>query len=1103
MKRIYISNQLILVFFFALFCGTIGFSQGVTTSSIQGQVNDQNGEALIGANLTAVHTPTGTFYGVSTDINGNYRIDNMKVGGPYKITISYTGQESIEITDIYLRLGEPYKGTFVMGESTVLLNEVVVLATAGSLGENSGTSTQISTEAIEKMPTLNRDLSDFTRLTPQASNAGEGTSFGGINNRYNAIYVDGAVNNDVFGLAGSGTNGGQTGISPFSIDIIDQLQVVLSPYDVTYGGFAGAGINAVTKSGTNQFKGTAYYFMQNESLVGKTNGELTDRLNSDREKVAEFNQSTYGASLGGPIVKDKVFFFANVELQDDVTPVPFDVANYTSQDATRAQESDLSNLSEFVNSQYGYNPGTFGDTEDELQGLKIFGKLDFNLNKTNTLTLRHNYTKAEQFNRNGGSASRIQYSNNGIFFPTTTNSSALELNSRFGSNMSNNLIIGYTSVNDDRDPLGDPFPFVIIFDEAGGSINFGSEQFSTANVLEQKIFTITDNFKLYKGKHTFTFGTHNEFYDIRNVFLAWNFGEYEFDSLEDFYNASPVGTNTPIGPSTGLGRASDYTRIYSLVDDIAGDNTAAAAEFGAMQLGFYAQDEISINDKFTLTAGLRLDIPILTDDPEEAPRFNDEVLPRLFSAYPEFDGNVEAGKAPDGQLMISPRVGFNYEVNEKGTLRGGIGIFTSRIPFVWPGAMYNTNGLTSTFIGGFAIPDIVFRPDVQDQYTYDSPTVPSGDMNLFTNDFKYPQVLRGNLGYDSEIGDGWNTSLEVSYTKTLNNVRYTNLNTSAQIEGRLTGSGDDRPIFVNSEIDDDDFTAVYLASNTDQGYAINVTGSVNKEIVKNLNFSLAYTFGDSYALFEGTSSQNSSQWRGAVSVNGRNDASYGRSDFALGSRVITSIDYKAIWTENVSTTFSIFYNGQSGLPMSYVIGGSSAARNLNNERGSTSRWRSLVYVPADQNDINLIDIVDGDGNVTSSAAQQWANLDAFIEDDKHLSDRRGKYAEKNGGRAPWVNMIDIAIRQDFGADLGGNDHRFQISLDIFNVANLLNKNWGTRYNIPGDFNNYELLNFEGFEADGTTPQYTYRETSTGTDTYDISDLTSRWRARLGFRYIFN
>ena len=426
-------------------------AQGVTTSSINGQVKDNQGESLIGANIVATHIPSGTFYGTSTDLNGLYRIPNMKVGGPYKIEVSYTGYGTQTIDNVYLRLGEAQKFAFDMAEEGVTLDELVVLATAGTTGQNSGTSTQISTEAIEKMPTLSRNISDYTRLTPQASNAGSGTSFGGINNRFNAIYVDGAVNNDVFGLASSGTNGGQTGIAPFSIDIIDQFQVVLSPYDVTYGGFAGGGINAVTKSGTNNLEGTAYYFWQNEGLVGDTNGEQINREGGDAEDVDEFDQRTYGFSLGGPIVKNKAFFFANVELQDDETPSPFNVSTYQG----GASEADLNNLSNVLRNTYGYDPGTFGNTSDQLEGLKLFGKLDFNLNDANKLTLRHQYTKAEEFDRNGGNNGLINFSNNGIFFPATTNSSALELNTMIGNKMSNNLIIGYTQVEDNRDPLSE------------------------------------------------------------------------------------------------------------------------------------------------------------------------------------------------------------------------------------------------------------------------------------------------------------------------------------------------------------------------------------------------------------------------------------------------------------------------------------------------------------------------------------------------------------------------------------------------------------------------------------------------------------------------
>ena len=1070
-----------LVYLLLFLLPIIGFSQGTTTGSISGQISDQNGESLIGSTLTAIHGPSGTFYGVATDLDGSFRIDNMRVGGPYQITATYVGQADKVIDNVYVRLGEKKRLNIVMQQGGVELDEILVTASSSSVGESSGTSTQISTEDIEKMPTLDRDISDYARLTPQANTSNGGIQFAGINNRYNAIYVDGAVNNDVFGLAGSGTNGGQTGISPFSIDIIDQLQIVLSPYDVTLGGFAGGGINAVTKSGTNCLSGTAYYFLKNQNLTGKTNQELVDRFNlGDRTRVADFTEKTYGASLGGPIIKNKAFFFVNAEIQKDQTPSPFAIETYTSESG-RASVADLDNLRNVLMNQYGYDAGTFGDTSDDVDGLKLFGKIDVNLNDRHNLTLRHNYTKAEQFNRNSGGSRTVNFSNNGVFFPTVTNSSAIELNSRFSDKVSNNLIIGYTSVNDDRDPLGDPFPYVII-DDNGGQIRFGSEQFSTANVLNQKIFTITDNLKFYKGKHTFTLGTHNEFYDIRNVFLAWNFGEYEFDSLDDFINGNS---------------ASDYTRVYSLVDNVSGDETAAAAEFGAMQLGFYAQDEIAVSNNLTISAGLRLDIPIITDDPAEAPRFNSEVLPRLAASYDLAD-NVTAGQAPDGQLMWSPRLGFTYQMDDQvSKLRGGIGVFTSRIPFVWPGAMFNTNGLSSTFIGGFAIDDIQFRPDVQNQYTYETPRIPSGDMNLFTNDFKYPQVFRGNLAYDTQLGSGWAVSVEGIYTKTLNNILYTNINTSTAVDFNLTGSGDNRPVFDRSEIDEDDFGAVYVASNTNQGYGYNLTGTVAKRFASGLNATIAYTYGDSYASSEGTSSQNSSGWRGQVHVNGRNEPSYGRSDFSMGSRLLAAVDYKLNWgpSNNTATTFSLFYNGQSGQAFSYVIGGGNA-RNLSNQRGSTSRNRSLVYVPVDQNDINLIDYDGG------TAAQQWENLNALIESEPSLNSRRGEYAEKNGARAPWVNFIDFAIRQDIGADLGGNVHKFQLSFDVFNVANLINSSWGTRYSVPGDFNNYFLLDFEGYEDDGTTPQYTYQEDQIDEGRFDISNGASRWSARVGLRYIF-
>ncbi len=1077
MRKIYLIVILCLTTLF-------GYAQGTTTSSLSGKVTDADGEALIGSTVIATHTPTGVVYGSVTDLNGNYTLPNLRVGGPYDVTVSYVGFESTTREGLYLQLGQTQKQNFNLSDGAVSLEAVNVTAARTYAGESNGISTQISSESLATLPSLNNDLNDFTRLTPQAKGSfGGGFSIAGINNRYNAIYIDGAVNNDVFGLAANGTNGGQTGVSPFSVNILDQIQVVISPYDVTLGGFAGGGINAVTKSGTNKWKGDAYFFTQSEGLAAETNTTLTERTSSDREALDEFSNRLYGASLGGPLVKNKVFFFGNVEIQNDETPAPFNLANYDGD----SDEADLNALSSFLQSTYGYDPGTPGSKIDRLESTKLFGKVDININDRNNLTLRHQYTRAENTNENSSFDDEINFSGNGVFFPSTTNSSALELNTRISDVASNNLILGYTSVLDDRDPIGGDFPYVIIFD-GNGQIELGSEQFSTANQLDQKFFTLTNNFTLYKGKHTWTFGTHNEFINFSNLFIRQNFGVYEYGSVDQFIN----GEN-----------ADEFFRSFSLVDNLTGDGSQAAAEFNALQLGFYAQDKIQLSDEFTLTAGLRLDIPVITTDPDEDTFFNSTALPAIEQFY-DVQG-ARSGQLPKAQFLLSPRVGFKYSPsNSDGRLsvRGGVGVFTSRVPFVWPGGSFTNNGLT---IGNVFTTDHPFNPDIQTQITNPDFTVPSGQVDLFVEDFKYPQVLRASLGIDNNFENGWFASLEGIYTKTLNNVFYENVNSNPTIDFNWTGSPDDRPVFGRESIVDT-YSAVYLGSNTSEGYTYTITGIVGKALkvgINDLNVSLAYTYGNAFSIFEGTSSQNSSQWRGAFTFDGRNNAPLGISDFALGSRLVGNLAYTANWggSSNFGTTFNLFYEGLSGDPFSYVYNsGGSDARNVNNETGSTSRNRSLIWIPANESEANLIDIVDADGSVTTSAAEQWTALNNFIEEDDYLSENRGAYAERNGGRTPFENRIDLKILQNLGLNLGNNDHKLQVSLDIFNFANLLNSDWGVDFAGPFD---YRIVNFEGYAADGTTPQFTFTEDDLGDERFSINDRTSRFRMRLGFRYIFD
>jgi hypothetical protein len=634
--------------------------------------------------------------------------------------------------------------------------------------------------------------------------------------------------------------------------------------------------------------------------------------------------------------------------------------------------------------------------------------------------------------------------------------------------------------------VGDAFPFVFIRD-GSGTISLGSEEFSTGNFLQQKIFTITDNFNIYKGKHIYTIGTNLEFFNMNNVFIRQNFGSYDYNSVADFLD----NANTSY---------TDFDRSYSLVDNTTGDETEAAAKFNAMQLAVYAQDEVQVNDNLKLTIGLRVDVPIFTSDPAENQYFNTTTIPLLEAEGYDLKGST-VGTAPKAALMFSPRWGFNLNVNGEDDiqLRGGIGVFTSRIPFVWPGGMYNNNGRT---VGGVSLPSGTFNPDPFNQPTGGEsiPLAPgdpgSGQIDIFSSDFKFPQLFRTSLAVDKKLPWGLVGTLEVMYSKTLNNVFYENLNLRPS-NITLTGTGDNRILYDRRDEVDPTFTRILLGSNTNEGYAINTTAKLTKSFDNGFIGSLAYSYGDSYAIFEGTSSQNSSQWRGSYAVNGRNDSPLGRSDFSMGSRLIAYGSYRFEYLDHVATTIGLFYNGQSGTPFSYTYNDNG---NLNNE---DSRERTLLYVPQNQSDIILVDYVDGGGN-TVTAAQQWAALDNYISNDNYLDSRRGEYAEKNSSRTPFNSVIDLKLVQEFFVRSGATKHAVEVSFDIFNFTNLLNKDWGRRY--FSDFGAVQLVDFEGFQADNTTPEFTYNVSRTELEDFlvinDSGVNGSRWNMQLGLRYSF-
>jgi hypothetical protein len=1077
-KRIFFKTFVFLLGFVSLLSFSV-FGQGGTTSSVTGRITGEDGEPLPAANVLIVHQPTGSSYGGVSDSEGFYRLPNLNVGGPYKLNVSFVGYHPFEMNDIYLSLGQTFNVNIELTEESMALPEVNVVGSINSEykifdGNRTGAETVVGNDQINTLPTVGRDLTDFTRLTPQASVGDEGfLTVAGINNRYNQILIDGAVNNDVFGLAASGTNGGQTGASPISMDIIDQFQVNIAPYDVRQSGFAGASINAVTKRGTNAFHGTAYYLFRNENLAGKT---PTDDEDLERKKLDPFENKTQGLSLGGPIIKNKLFFFVNAEKMLDETPLPFDFSSYIGD----ASQSDMDALISKLKTDYNYDPGIYLNKTKKLESNKLFGRLDWNISENHKMMLRHSYTKSELTDASASSSYALGFSNNYMYFPSITNSTTLELKSNF-DNYSNDLILTGTFVHDDRDPNGPNFPAVTIYD-GDGSIYFGSEAYSTANELRQDVISITDNFQIYKGNHTITIGTNNEFASVYNLFMRKAFGEYRFENMDYFMNS---------------GLAYQYERGYSLVDDVIGDGSEAAADFDLLQLGLYVQDEWQVSEAFKLTYGVRADMPVfLTDSPVDE-HFNNSTIPMLEAAGWDLEG-AKTGEMPKSQILFSPRVGFNYDVSgdDQTQLRGGIGIFTSRLPLVWPGGSYTNSGVV---IGGVyqqrpywqgEEPDIPFESDWQNQYTnstFGREDLPySGQIDLFTEDFKFPQTFRANLAVDQKLPWGVVGTIEMLYSKTLNNVNYLNVNVSPEPEFYLTGA-DNRPYYSNDQIDDA-YTRVMLGKNTNKGYSYNFTAQLQKPFDNGLTASIAYTFGRSMTINDATSSQNSSQWRYMETVDGLNNLELSRSDFDLGHKINGYITYSVEYFNNLKSTFSLYYNGQSGMPFSYSY---NDRGGLNGEGENSG---NMIYVPDSKGDIVFAD--------QATADEQWQQLNRYIENDDYLSERRGKYAERNGARVPMSHILDFKFIQDVWVNVKDSKQTLQFTFDVFNVGNLLNKDWGRRYYVP--YGNSTIIDFEGFAEDGTTPTFAFNHEG-DYEPWNIDDsglTSSRWKAQIGIRYKF-
>ncbi|UOG75921.1 carboxypeptidase regulatory-like domain-containing protein [Hymenobacter tibetensis] len=1129
-----------------------GWAQGATTSAMNGVITDKDGAGLPGATVIAVHTPTNTQYVAPTNSEGRFNIQNMRVGGPYTVRITFVGYQDVTREGIFLTLGQNQRLDINLSESTQQLSEVTVSGRRDPVinSGRTGAATSVQREQIERLPSLSRSFQDFTRLTPQAS--GNGTSFGGRNGNFNNVTIDGAIFNNSFGL--SGTVGGQAGAQPISLDAIQEIQVSIAPFDVRQGSFTGAGINAITRSGTNEVSASVYGFRRSNSLVG-------DKVRDINQPFPEFTLNQLGARVGGPIIKDKLFYFVSVEGERRDDPPGTFVANRQGVPApgpgsntSAANASELDVLSNFLQTTYGYNPGPYEGYQLKQNSDKITAKIDWNINATNTFSIKYNYLKSYRdappsnsgaptvTGGRGLSANTLPFLASYYRINNNLNSFIAELNTTLAGGISNQLQAGFTAQRDFRSSLGgSPFPFVDILYNANGPgangnefTSFGYELFTPINVLNSDIYQLSDNISKTVGNHTFTLGTYNEYYKFANGFAPDLYGRYRFNSLTDFYNSAGYSYNTTtlaVTPRDGGALASatnNYTVRYPLnINDGNPSLGYPLAETKAAQLGFYAQDEWNVMPNLKVTTGLRVDIPIILSDLQ---RNEDAASISFRNNYQILTDQVQKTS-----VMFSPRVGFNWDVNNDGKtqLRGGTGIFTGRVPFVWIsnqasnngllGGVYSVNGTTTT--NGVTVPDPLAQPfNATPGYLNPNAEINQTRLpatyNLAVTErgFKFPQVWRTNIGIDQRLPGDVVFTLDGIFTKDINAVYFDNVNLpnpQARAAGadnrpiyRLPGALNTRSFQVSPKIVSSD--GAIVMRNTSKGYSYSATAQLQKTFSNSVSASLAYTYTNSQDVSIGGSTPFS-LWSARPISDDPNANKLGYSEFLRQHRVIASLSYRKEYLGHLATTISGFLDLGPNGRFSYVYNG-----DMNGDNVGTN---DLMYIPRTRSEINLTNLTLFSGTPQQTiytADQQWIDLDNYINQDDYLSKNRGEIAERNGAVLPWVAFIDARILQDVFTNIGKNRNSLQFSLDVFNIGNLINSDWGVgqtqQRSSPLSFVDYDqatgqprfnfnpIVNSRTVFPDGTTT--TNVQTLNVTNRY-LTTESSRYRIQLGLRYTFN
>jgi hypothetical protein len=1023
-------------------------AQTATTGNITGIVTDSSGGVLPGAVVTATHTDTGTSYESVTGADGRYNVQNVRVGG-YTVAVTMSGFKDSKQENMVVELGAEKTVDFKLQLATVS-ETVNVVATSPDIDVSSGgTAQNISKQVIETLPTINRSITDFARVSPfvnpttLGSNGDQALSIAGRHNRYNNMQIDGAVNNDLFGLADTGTPGGQTGTQPISLDAIQEIQVVVSPYDVRQGGFSGGGVNVVTRSGTNSLHGTGYLFGRSQSLIGDIPGIATVANPSPADtKVGTFSDKQSGFSFGGPIAKNKAFYFGNADFQRKLTPVGFSVSGNSGQQWSPGDQAAVQQVLQIAKTQYGFDPGGLDEFSRPQNNDKVFIRTDFNLSNKNRLTARMNYVNGTQY---VGTPTTTQYLFPDRYYSIQDKvfSSVGQLDTTFGSSTFNQFRVTYQRERNVRgdQPGFSAFPMVRVDLTGSNNVILGTENSSQANKLNQDIVEINDDITLVRGKHTFTVGTHNELFHFYNLFIQNFYGNYEFSNVANF--------------QAGIAQA--FSHNFS--NDPS--NPQLAADFGVQQYGVYAGDLWRVKPNLTLNYGIRVDKPHFPDTPHANP-----------VSVQDFGLRTDVVPSP---TMWSPRIGFNWDLtgnsDKTQQIRGGIGSFAGRTPYVWLSNQYGNTGVdfTALSVGFNANNQIKFVPDPNNQPTSVG-TAGRQTINLIDPNYKYPQVIRGNLAYDRSIHGGLVATVEYLFSSTQDDVLWQDLNWVPTGATRPDG----RLVFQKF---DPNINDAVLLTNTHQGSSQSIALKLEKRYSHGWYASGSWMKNVSKSISDGGAFVALSSWRDQYANYDPNNPTLARSNYETGNRIALSGSYDVPMGKNIHGVASAFYSGQTGQPYSLVFNGDA--------NGDTTSFNDIAYIPATADQVV----------VTNGT---WDQLNAYLSQDSAAKNNRGMVPNRNTGTAPWTNQLDVR----YAVTVPAGHARVELSMSILNFLNMLNKDWGWHY-FP-NFYSPQTLTYGGIDP-ATGKEIINAATITSPTflgTFTRDDLRSRWQAQWEARVRF-